>query len=146
MNSDVKVNLTITLKGSVIMSKEECLKTIQKEITKKNPKNGKAMYKKIIDIQVEDWDKCDKNVIKVSEKNNNNPETITFFTRKTKPAIQVIGISNKAYDYMISNVCPEWSTMSEWARMSKKAKLESHFNNIAEYLGGKVSSYQIFDE
>ena len=147
MNNDIKVNLTITLKGSVIMSKEECLKTIQKEITKKNPKNGKIMYKKIIDIQVEDWDKMDKHTIRVTNTNGTNPEIITFHTRKCIPATQSLNISKEAYEYMIDkDSCPSWINPSRWSRMSKKEKLEAHLQKITEYLEGVSYVYQIFED
>ena len=126
------------------MSKDECLKTTQKEIIKKNNKTGKS-YKKIITEVVEDLSKMDKSTIKVSE-NGFNKETITIYTRKCKPATQSINLYKDTYDYMVSKEGPEWCKVSVWNQMGKKAKLEAHLKKIAEHLGGKLESYQIFED
>ena len=144
MNNEIKVSLNITLPGRVILSKDECLKTTQKEIIKKNNKTGKS-YKKIITEVVEDLSKMDKSTIKVSE-NGFNKETITIYTRKCKPATQSINLYKDTYDYMVSKECPEWCKVSVWNQMGKKAKLEAHLKKIAEHLGGKLESYQIFED
>lgn len=144
MNNEIKVSLNIILQGRVMLSKDECLKTTQKEIIKKNNKTGKS-YKKIINEVVEDLSKMDKSTIKVSENGRNN-EVLTIYTRKCKPATQSINLSKDAYDYMVSKECPEWSKVSIWNQMSKKAKLEAHLKRIAEHLGGKLESYQIFED
>lgn len=49
---DIKLNLSIELPGSTMLSKEECLKTTRKVIEKKT-KAGK-IYKKTIEVKVED--------------------------------------------------------------------------------------------
>lgn len=144
MNNEIKVSLTITLPGSVMFSKEECLKTTQKVIERKT-KSGK-MYKKTINIQVDDWDKMDKNTLRVTDKNDKNPEIITFYTRKTKPATQSINICREAYDYMTSKECPVWENPSRWAQMNRKGRLESHLKRIAEELKGYILSYKIFED
>lgn len=144
MNNEIKVSLNIILQGRVMLSKDECLKTTQKEIIKKNNKTGKS-YKKIINEVVEDLSKMDKSTIKVSENGRNN-EVLTIYTRKCKPATQSINLYKDTYDYMVSKECPEWSKVSIWNQMSKKAKLEAHLKRIAEYLGGKLESYQIFED
>ena len=48
MNNEIKVSLNIILPGRIMLSKAECLKTTQKEITRKR-KNGQS-YKKVIDV------------------------------------------------------------------------------------------------
>lgn len=143
MNNEIKVSLTIELPGATMVLKENCLKTIQKEVTKKD-KSGK-IYKKTTKIQAEDWDKMDKNVLDIY--NNKELKHITYFTRKTKPAIQSINITKEGYNSMTSDGRPEWyKGPINWNNLSKKQRLEKHLNVIAEYLGGKVSSYQIFEE
>lgn len=144
MNNEIKVSLNITLPGRVMLSKDECLKTTQKEIIKKNNKTGKS-YKKIITEVVEDLSKMDKSTIKVSENGRNN-EVLTIYTRKCKPATQSINLCKDTYDYMTSKECPEWCKVSVWNQMGKKAKLEAHLKKIAEHLGGKLESYQIFED
>lgn len=142
--NEIKVSLNIILQGRVMLSKDECLKTTQKETIKKNNKTGKS-YKKIINEVVEDLSKMDKSTIKVSENGRNN-EVLTIYTRKCKPATQSINLSKDAYDYMVSKECPEWSKVSIWNQMSKKLRLEQHLKRIAEHLGGKLESYQIFED
>lgn len=144
MNNEIKVSINITLLGRVMLSKDECLKTTQKEIIKKNNKTGKS-YKKIITEVVEDLSKMDKSTIKVSENGRNN-EVLTIYTRKCKPATQSINLCKDTYDYMTSKECPEWCKVSVWNQMGKKAKLEAHLKKIAEHLGGKLESYQIFED
>lgn len=144
MNNEIKVSLTIALRGSTMLSKEECLKTTQKVIERKT-KTGKV-YKKIIEVQVEDWDKMDKHTMQVRP-NGSDPEIITFHTRKTKPTKQSINICKETYDYMIGkDSCPSWFKPVKWAVMSKKERLEAHLQRIAEHLGGTIISYKVFED
>lgn len=64
---------------------------------------------------------------------------------KTKDAKQVIKLSREAYNFMTSNYCPENFKSKNWSQMGKKARLETHLKEIAEALGGKMLSYQIFE-
>ena len=64
--SEIKLSLSIELRGSTILSKEECLKTTHKVIEKKT-KAGK-IYKKTIEVKVEDWDKMEKHTMRVTDK------------------------------------------------------------------------------
>ena len=143
MNNEIKVSLNIILPGRIMLSKDECLKTTQKEITRKR-KNGQS-YKKVIDVQVEDPDKMNKDTIRVTD-NGKNYETLTVYTRKCKPATQSINLYKDTYDYMVSKECPEWSKVAIWNQMGKKARLEAHLKQIAEHLGGKLLSYQVFED
>ena len=142
---NVKVNLSVTFKGRVLLSKEECLKTTQKEIIRKR-KNGQS-YKKVIDIQVEDLDKMDKSTIEVADSNGRNKEVLTIYTRKCVPARQSINLTNEAYKFMIDKKeVPYWTKAGAWASMSNKQRLESHLKNIMEHLGGVSYTYVIFDD
>lgn len=141
---EVKVLLTIGLPGAMMWSKEECLKTTQKEITKRS-KSGK-IYKKTIKVQVEDWDKCDNNTLRVTDSQSKKSEVITFHTRKNKLAAQTIKICKEAYDYMTSRECPEWSKVGVWNQMKSIQRLELHLNRMAESLGGVVASYEVFKD
>ena len=80
--NEIKVNLSIILRGSTLFSKEECLKTTQEVIKLKNGR------KKTITKLIEDWDKMDSHSFKVSESGKAKPETIVFHTRKCKTATQ----------------------------------------------------------
>lgn len=144
--NETKVSLTIILPGSIMFSKEECLKTAQKTIKKTNKNTGKT-YNKTIEVQVEDLDKMDINFLKVTDKKNSNSEVITFTTRKCIPARQTLNMSEEAYKYMTDkNSCPSWSKPSKWVAMSKKERLESHLQKTVQYLGGISYTYQIFDD
>ena len=142
--SEIKVSLTIALQGSVMFSKEECLKTTQKVIERKT-KGGKV-YKKTINVQIDNLDIMDKHTMKVTDKDGKNPESITFYTRKTKPATQTMNLCKEAYEYMISKECPAWSKIGTWNQMSPKQRLEAHLQKIAEHLQGKMLSYKVFED
>jgi len=142
---EVKVSLTIGLPGAIMWSKEECLKTTQKVIERKT-KSGKV-FKKTIHVQTEDLDKMTKGSVRITDKNGKNPEIITFYTRKCKPATQTINMSKEAYEYMISkNSCPSCFKPREWSAMNKKERLEAHLKRTVEHLGGASYSYQIFGD
>lgn len=143
--SEIKLSLSVELQGRTMFSKEECLKTTQKVVEKKT-KTGKV-YKKTFEIQVENWDKMSRHTMQVTGPNNSSPETITFHTRKTKPATQSLNMSKEAYEYMIDkHSCPSWSKPSKWTAMSKKERLEAHLQRTVEHLGGVSYTYQVFED
>lgn len=142
--SEIKLNLSIVLPGRTLLSKEECLKTTQKVIEKKL-KNGRVI-KKTINVQVEDWSKMNKHSMKVEAKGE-KPEIITFYTRQSRPALQVLNMSKYAYECMIDkNCCPSWVKPSRWTAMSTKERLESHLQRTVEHLGGTSYTYQVFED
>lgn len=144
MNTEIKVSLTIELQGSTMLSKEECLKTTQKVIKKKDRKTGKVYGKSVMAV-VEDWDKMDRHTMKVVDKGTSSE--IVFYTRKSKPARQHVNICKSAYIYMTEgNICPEWCRISTWRQMSKIQRLEAHMDRMAQDMGGKVLSYDILDD
>ena len=143
--NEIKLSLSIVLRGSTMFSKEECLKTTHKVIEKKT-KAGKV-YKKTIEVEVEDWDKMEKHSMRVTDEGGINPEIITFHTRKCKPAAQSLNMSKGAYEYMIDkDSCPSWSKPGKWAAMSEKGRLESHLQRTVEHLGGISYTYQVFED
>lgn len=142
--TEVKVSLSVIVPGSVMLSKEECLKTTQKVIEKTSKKTGKT-YKKTVDVLVDNFDMMDKSTIRVIDKNN-TVETITVYTRKSKPATQSLNICKDAYRYMVSTECPSWSKSKVWNTMKPKERLEAHLQRIAEGLGGVSYTYQIFED
>ena len=143
--NEIKLNLSIELPGSTMLSKEECLRTTCKVIEKKT-KAGK-IYKKTIEVKVENWDKMEKHSMRVANINGTNPEIITFHTRKCKPATQSLNMSKEAYEYMIDKgSCPLWSKPGKWTAMSEKERLEAHLQRTVEYLGGISYTYQVFED
>lgn len=123
--NEIKLSLTILLPGRTILSKEACLKTMQK---------GNEI------VVVEDYDKCDKSYVNVGKR------TYTIHTRKCKPATQKINLGRDAYEYFISNECPYWCKPKVWSNLSKKQRLLAHLEGIAESLNGKLESYHIFED
>lgn len=143
--SEIKLSLSIELQGSTMFSKEECLKTARKVIEKKI-KAGK-IYKKTIEVKVEDWNKMEKHSMRVTDEGGTNPEIITFHTRKCKPAMQSLNMGKEAYEYMIDkNSCPSWSKPGKWTAMSEKERLEAHLQRTVEHLGGTSYTYQVFED
>lgn len=139
--SEIKLSLSIELRGSTMLSKEECLKTTQKTITTKNGRKG------TVTKVVEDWDKMEKHSMRVTDNNGTNPEIITFHTRKCKSATQSLNMSKEAYEYMIDKDSrPSWFKPGKWAAMSKKERLEAHLQRIVEHLGGVSYTYQVFED
>lgn len=139
--SEIKLSLSIELRGSTMFSKEKCLKTTQETITTKNGR------KRTVTKVVEDWDKMEKHTMRVTDTNGTNPEIITFHTRKCKPATQSLNMSKEAYEYMIDkDSCPSWSKPGKWAAMSEKERLEAHLQRTVEHLGGVSYTYQVFED
>lgn len=136
---EVKVSLSVTLPGSVMYSKQECLKQLKSTFVNKAGKKI-TKYK-----SVQDFDKFDKSTIEVKDYDNSK-ELLTVYTRKSRNATQIINLSKEAYEYMISNNFPTWSKSNVWRSMKAKARLEAHLNRIAEELGGTILSYQVFEE
>ena len=139
--SEIKLSLSIELRGNIMLSKEEYLKTTQETITTKNGR------KRTVTKVVENWDKMEKHTMRVTDTDGINPEIITFHTRKCKPATQSLNMSKEAYEYMIDkDSCPSWSKPSKWAAMSEKERLEAHLQKTVEHLGGTSYTYQVFED
>ena len=139
--SEIKLSLSIELRGRTMFSKEECLKTTQKTITTKNGR------KRTVTKVVEDWDKMERHTMRIEDVKGSNSEIITFHTRKCKPATQSLNVSREAYKHMIDkDSCPSWSKPSRWATMSKKERLEAHLQRTVEHLGGVSYTYRVFED
>ena len=137
--NEIKLSLSIELPGGTMLSKEKCLKTLHKVVNRET-KTGET-YKTTIKVKAEDWDKMVKHTMLMRGK------TLTFYTRKCKPARQSLSISKEAYEYMIDkDSCPSWSKPGKWAAMSEKERLEAHLQRTVEYLGGISYTYQVFED
>lgn len=120
MNNTVKVNLSIKLPGSVMLSQQAA----------ENTPNSFNEFK-----------------IEVSGPKGENREVLTIQTRKSVPASQSLNISKDAYDAMIDvELCPYWSKEGTWAGMNTKMRLEAHLRRICEGLGGTSYTYQVFED
>ena len=120
MNNTVKVNLSIKLPGSVMLSQQAA----------ENTPNSFNEFK-----------------IEVSGPKGEDREVLTVQTRKCAPASQSLNISKDAYDAMIDKeLCPCWSKAGTWAGMNAKMRLEAHLQKICESLGGTSYTYQVFED
>lgn len=160
---DVKVNLTVLLPGSTMVSKQECFKQLKEEVKDKKghvvkDKRGNIKYKY---RSVPDPDKHNIHHLKVSD--SKKEEIIHFYTRKCVPAKQVINISTIAYKDFIGNSAPEafyapagfqpYMSVKKmalrdqaWNVLTEEQKIKWHCERIAASLGGSVEDYAIFPD
>lgn len=77
-------------------------------------------------------------------------EPLKFKTRKCATAQQVIKMTDDAYNYMISQACPEWfipfGGISKWKKLSKKERLEAHLERVCQSLKGISYTYAVFGD
>ena len=126
MNNEIKVSLSVTLQGSVMLSQEQA-KALEEE------KVGTGY---------------DAFSMRVEGKNGDgkkDAKTITVKTRKCKPAGQSLNLSVDAYNYMIGEEAPYFVKPKDWERLTKKQRLEAHLRRIVEGLGGVSFTYAILD-
>ena len=124
MNNEVKVSVTITLQGGVMLTHEEA---------KAREKQGLVSY--------------DNFSMEVSDAKGENKEVIHFQTRKSVPAIQVLNITNEGYNTMIDElIIPYWSKAGYWTSINSKMRLEAHLQKICESLGGIYYTYTVFED
>ena len=126
MNNEIKVSLSVTLQGSVMLSQEQA-KALEKE------KVGTGY---------------DAFSMRVEGKNGDgkkDAKTITVKTRKCKPASQSLNLSVDAYNYMIGEEAPYFVKARDWEKLTKKQRLEAHLRRIVEGLGGVSFTYAILD-
>ena len=125
MNNEIKVSLSVTLQGSVMLSQEQA-KALEEE------KVGTG------------YDTFNMRVESLKD-GKKDAETITVKTRKCKPAGQSLNLSVDAYNYMIGEEAPYFVKPKDWERLTKKQRLEAHLRRIVEGLGGVSFTYAILD-
>ena len=126
MNNEIKVSLSVTLQGSVMLSQEQA-KALEKE------KEGTG------------YDTFNMRVKGKKSDGKKDVQTITVKTRKNKPASQSLNLSMDAYNYMVSNEAPYFVKPRAWERLTKKQRLEAHLKRIVEELGGVSFTYTVLD-
>lgn len=140
---DTKLSLSVILPGSTMFSTEESVKQLKKPVRNKSGKTvlkrGKVVYK---EVTVPDFDKHDSFELQLKEKGKT--EVIKVLVRKSRPAKQVINLTEAAYNYMVSKECPA-GFRGSWDKLSLKQKLYWHCQQIAIQLGGKLESYEVLD-
>lgn len=126
MNNEIKVSLSVTLQGSVMLSQEQA-KALEKE------KEGTG------------YDTFNMRVEGKKSDGKKDVQTITVKTRKNKPASQSLNLSMDAYNYMVSNEAPYFVKPRDWERLTKKQRLEAHLKRIVEEFGGVSFTYAVLD-
>lgn len=126
MNNEIKVSLSVTLQGSVMLSQEQA-KALEKE------KEGTG------------YDTFNMRVEGKKSGGKKDVQTITVKTRKNKPASQSLNLSMDAYDYMTGKEAPYFVKARGWERLTKKQRLEAHLKRIVEELGGVSFTYAVLD-
>lgn len=122
--SEIKVNLSLELQGSTMLSKQECLR---------NSKKKKDCY--------------DYFRIEVADANGKNKEVINVAVRKSKTVKQNIKLSKEAYDYMTDKaICPNPKLKKEWEKFTVNQRLQYHWGQIAEALGAIGFSFEVLDD
>lgn len=181
--NDIKVNLVIIVQGATMMSEQECSKQLKMPILNKK---GKYAGKQARDRKgnllwryetVPDLTKYNRHDIQLKSFQGGEAkiETLTCYTRKSRPVKQSINMCQEAYNYMISNEVPseyrapknfkpymptrsrldrktkKWVDgvpleVQAWKAASIQQRLEWHLNATAASLGGRVSSYTVFND
>ena len=116
-----KINLVITVPGAVMMS--------EREAAQKGLKNGGYTQNRL----------CVTN-------HKGKKEFIEFQTRNNRTATQVMNLCDEAYNYFISNDCPEWANAKEWQKMPKKTRLWNHLKRISDSFNGISFSYTVLED
>lgn len=117
--SEIKVNLSLTLQGGVLLSEQEC---------SKNPKKNYDSF----DITVTD--------------ENRKRSTLHVSVRKCQEVRQNIRLSREAYDYMTEDFPPEPRMKKQWKSMSSYMRVQWHCRNIAESMGATGFTFEILDD
>ena len=126
MNNEIKVSLSVTLQGSVMLSQEQA-----KALEKEREGTGYDTFSMRVEGKKSDGKK--------------DVQTITVKTGKSKPASQSLNLSMDAYNYMVSNEAPYFVKPRDWERLTKKQRLEAHLKRIVEELGGVSFTYAVLD-
>ena len=143
MDKSIKVNLSIVLQGSNMLSEQECSeKLVEWKYNKRTKKNEKVV------TLAYDMDKVTPNrlFLDCKDESGRHKEPIYFLTRNTIPCKKTINISKEAYDYMVSSECPEWARIGEWKQLSRIKRLTQHMQRICENENGISFEFQIFED
>lgn len=119
--SEIKVNLSLELQGSTMLSEQEC---------SKNSKDNYNYFR----MEVTDANKKNKSVLNVA-------------VRKSRTVKQNIKLSKEAYDYMTDKtLCPSKDLMKIWRKLTVTQRLKWHCKQIAESLGATGFHFEVLDD
>lgn len=131
MNNEIKVSLSVTLRGSVMYSQEQAEALEEEKVG-----TGYDTFSMRVEGKKSDGKKSD---------GKEDIQTITVKTRKCKPAGQSLNLSMDAYDYMTGKEAPHFVKPRDWEKLTKKQRLEAHLKRIVEELGGVSFTYAVLD-
>ena len=128
-----KLSLILVLPGSIMVSQQ------------------------VAENKPEEWTEEHKMFFKNHKsKKNKNPKVITFRTRKSIPAKQVLKMSQEAYEAMLEeSTSPKYNKVIAevkgkiirvWDTMSEDARIKKHCELIAHDMGAIDFSYNILDD
>jgi hypothetical protein len=142
--STSKIRLSIILPGSVLLSQEETCKlqtrTVKTNSGKPKVENGKIVTEEVL---IPDKSKFSNFEIKVMDKGK--PETIKVSVRKSKPATQVISLSEEAYENFIDPTYTPYKFKGVWKALTDNQRIQWHCQQIAEAMGGRLDSFVVLD-
>lgn len=128
-----KLSLTLVLPGSIMVS-QQVAENKPEELTEEH----KVLFKSY------------------KSKKDKSPEVITFRTRKSIPAKQVLKMTQEAYEAMLEeSTSPKYNKVIAkikgklirvWDTMSGDARIKKHCELIAHDMGAIDFSYNILDD
>ncbi len=122
--SEIKVSVSITLQGSVMLTQAEA-----EQLEKNKVGTGYDLTR-----------------IKVNGKKG-NADVINVRTRKFRTVTQTISMCKEAYEYMTSKgSCPPDIKQFVWAKMKPVQRLEAHLDLVCKHLKGISYTYKVFDD
>lgn len=132
-------SLRVELPGGTMWSKQECFEQL---IDEEGNVTTKPIYDRFnhehLTVESRHYDKKSKKTIYRNEE-------LHIHTRKGKPAIQSIPITEDGYLGMIED-CPDCLNPKVWKAMDKDARLLWNLEAIAHDLGGKLLDWYISEE
>lgn len=142
--STSKIRLSIVLPGSTLLSQEETCKlqtvTVKDKNGRPKVKDGRIVTQEIL---LPDKHKFSHFEIKVMDKGK--PEVIKVATRKSRPATQVISLSEEAYENFIDPTFTPYKFKGVWKALTDNQRIQWHCKQIAEAMGGRLGSFVVLD-
>lgn len=123
-------------------SQGESLKTLKKPVKNSKgkvvKKKGQIVYKT---VKVPSFEKNDTFTLALGP----DKEETTVFVRKSKPAKQVINMTEDAYNAMIDKKVPYnyRDKKVPWTKLTKNQRIKWHCMQIAAQVGGIFDSFQV---
>ena len=124
MNNEIKVSLSVTLQGSVMLGQEQA-----EALEKEKAGTGYDTFSMRVEGRKGDGRK--------------DIRTIAVRTRRCRPAGQTVNLSKDAYEYMTGKEAPCFAKPGDWGKLTGKQRLEAHLERICRELGGTGFTYAV---